>query len=57
VICVSGASEAAGAGFWATAIAAVIPKMAIPMPPAMRWIVAVLGCSSNSLENQPTFFI
>jgi hypothetical protein len=57
-ICVSGVGKgAAGVGFWALAMPAVISKMATPMPPAMRWIVAVEDHGLDSLEKQPMFFI
>ena len=40
-ICASGAGTWA-AGFWAAAMPVI--KMATPMPPAMRWIIAEEGC-------------
>jgi hypothetical protein len=40
----SGAGNgAAGVGFWAAAMPAVINKMAIPMPPVVRCILAGKG--------------
>jgi hypothetical protein len=36
---------------------AVIIKMAIPMLPAMRWVIAVDGCSWDSRKKELIFFI
>jgi hypothetical protein len=36
---------------------AVVNKIATPMPPAMRWSLAVEGRSLNSRKKHPLYFI